>query len=202
MSGWNNHTGMAVCLPQENIDTDQIIPARFMSQPRIDGYEDFLFHDISRDQNGSSKSDFPLNRHSTTSILICGNNFGSGSSREAAAYALYDAGIRVVLATSFGDIFSANAVNNGLLPGIMDSIAWKKLSKLISDEALQCQINLETKTVIAADAEFSFDIEESWRTKLINGWDDIDLTLQHESRISTFEQGRKQLHPWAWPQTP
>ena len=110
MSGWREHEGMAVGLPTENIDTDQLIPARFMSTPRSEGYGDFLLHDVR-----GGDPDFPLNHHPTTTVLVTRRNFGSGSSREAAVYALVDYGIRAVIAPSFGDIFAGNAVNNGLL---------------------------------------------------------------------------------------
>ncbi|MCV6594783.1 MAG: 3-isopropylmalate dehydratase small subunit, partial [Silicimonas sp.] len=116
MAGWTTHSGAALALDRENVDTDQLIPARFMSTPRADGYGDFLLHDLRRDGEGEPVSDFPLNRHPKASILVTGRNFGSGSSREAAVYALIDFGIRVVVAPSFGDIFASNAVNNGLLP--------------------------------------------------------------------------------------
>ena len=199
MSGWSQHKGVAVCLAQNNIDTDQLIPARFMSQPRVDGYQDFLLYDTRRDESGNQLPDFPLNRFADTSILICGHNFGSGSSREAAAYALCDAGIRVVIATSFGDIFSANAVNNGLLPATVSSDVHKTLSELAGTESIQCTIDLPGKTLTAENRQFSFDLDPAWQTKLINGWDDIDLTRHHQSAINAFALQYKQHRPWAWP---
>ena len=112
MAGWSTHTGTAVYLPRDNVDTDQLIPARFMSTPRSEGYGKFLLHDLRRDDRGDLDPDFPLNSHPDASVLIAGANFGSGSSREAAVYALVDAGFRAVIAPSFGDIFASNAVNN------------------------------------------------------------------------------------------
>ena len=202
MSGWSNHSGLAVSLPHNNVDTDQIIPARFMSQPRVDGYQDFLFHDVRRDDKGQLDAAFPLNRFSNASLLICGNNFGCGSSREAAAYALFDAGIRVVVATGFGDIFAANSVNNGLLPALLKQQDKEKLDTLVGDGAVECKVDLETKTISTGLHQFEFKIDESWRTKLINGWDDIDLTLQFNSQISAFKNTRKQNSSWAWPAKP
>lgn len=201
MSGWTSHSGMAVCLTQNNIDTDQLIPARFMSQPRADGYQDFLLYDVRRKDNGEINPDYPLNRFTETSILICGNNFGSGSSREAAAYALYDAGIRVVMATSFGDIFSANAVNNGVLPATLHIETHRILTEIVGTGSIQCDIDLQTKTVTMKQQQFNFELEASWQTKLINGWDEIDLTLQHQPHIDTFKAQYKKHHPWTWPQT-
>ena len=113
MTGWIRHEGMAAGLPLESIDTDQLIPARFMSAPRSEGYGKFLLHDMRYDAEGNPR-DFPMSPDA--SILVTRRNFGSGSSREAAVYALVDFGIRVVVAPSFGDIFASNAVNNGLLP--------------------------------------------------------------------------------------
>ena len=107
MAGWSSHTGQAVALPRADIDTDQLIPARFMSASRAEGYGQYLMHDL-RDGDHA----FPLDRHPGTSVLVAGPNFGCGSSREAAVYALVDAGIRVVIARTFADIFAGNAVNN------------------------------------------------------------------------------------------
>ena len=109
MAGWSTDKGMAVCLPQANIDTDQLIPARFMSVPRAQGYGRFLLHDMRREETGDLNADFPLNAQEGISVLVAGRNFGSGSSREAAVYALVDSGIRAVFAPSFGDIFASNA---------------------------------------------------------------------------------------------
>ncbi len=111
MTGWTKIEGRAVALAQANVDTDQLIPARFMSAPRSAGYGAFLLHDARQDQ-----ADHVLNRHTRADVLITRRNFGSGSSREAAVYALVDFGIKAVFAPSFGDIFQSNAVNNGLLP--------------------------------------------------------------------------------------
>ncbi len=123
MSGWTKHSGTAVALDLESVDTDQLIPARFMSTPRSEGYGRFLLHDIRNDADGAPIADFPLKRIPGASVLVTRRNFGSGSSREAAVYALVDFGIRVVIAPSFGDIFAANAVNNGLLPAQISATA-------------------------------------------------------------------------------
>ncbi|MFK7889230.1 MAG: 3-isopropylmalate dehydratase small subunit [Granulosicoccus sp.] len=200
MSGWSKHSGQLVHLALDNVDTDQIIPARFMSQPRVQGYAEFLFHDLRRDSAGDMSADFPLNRHSEASILLCGENFGTGSSREAAAYALLDAGIKVVVATSYGDIFAANAVNNGLLPAIIDKSDKKQLHETLSDVgALDCSVDLELCQLSFAGQTIKFAIDETWRTKLINGWDDIDMTRLHVDAISAFATHRRQLFSWAWP---
>lgn len=195
MAGWSIHKGTAVTLPLANIDTDQLIPARFMSVPRSEGYSDYLLHDLRRAPDGTLDPDFPLNGNAKPSILLTGSNFGSGSSREGAVYALVDAGFRAVIAPSFGDIFSSNAVNNGLLPARVSDADWDALSGAIGD----AQIDLEHGTITIGASQVSFALEDSWRVKLINGWDDINLTKQHDAQIATYKTQRHQSEPWAWP---
>ncbi|NNK78969.1 MAG: 3-isopropylmalate dehydratase small subunit [Litoreibacter sp.] len=199
MSGWTRHEGQAVALPLANIDTDQLIPARFMSVPRSEGYGDYLLHDMRRDDDGALLADFPLNRNNAASVLVTGRNFGSGSSREAAVYALVDAGIRAVIAPSFGDIFSSNAVNNGLLPARVDADEIEKLFALLGNGAAEATVDLKEGAVKLAGTTLYFALDESWRIKLINGWDDIDLTQQHAEAISRFKENRSQTASWAWP---
>lgn len=191
------HDGLAVALPLENVDTDQIIPARFMSTPRADGYGSFLLHDLRRDPDGAPRPDFPLDRPEAAgaSILITRRNFGGGSSREAAVYALVDAGFRVVLAPSFGDIFSGNAANNGLLPARLDPAV---IERLLARAPLPLSIDLEARTVRTGDESQSFEIDPSFRSKLINGWDDIDITASYGAEISEFVAARRAARPWLW----
>ncbi len=196
MTGWTTHTGAATLLAQENIDTDQLISARFMSVPRAQGYGEFLLYDQRYDPDGTP-TDHPLN-HARPTILIAGRNFGSGSSREAAVYALVDFGIRAVLAPSFGDIFASNAVNNGLLPA---RIRDETFAALAGSPPGEIAIDLQGRTLAFAGKTADFKLEPVWQTKLINGWDDIDLTHQHTADISAFEQNRQQQHPWSWPGT-
>ena len=199
MAGWTTHTGRALALAIDNIDTDQLIPARFMSIPRSEGYGHYLLHDMRRDINERLLSDFPLNCHDGCSILIVGRNFGSGSSREAAVYALIDAGVRVVIAPSFGDIFSNNAVNNGLLPARVSPEVAGKLTHMLGKSAGEMSIDLGNCTLTFDDFTAAFELDESWRVKLVNGWDDIDLTRQHLPTITRFREIRSQESPWAWP---
>lgn len=196
MSGWTQHMGLAAALPLENIDTDQIIPARFMSAPRASGYGRFLLHDLRRDGD-ALRADFPLNQPQTqgASILITRRNFGSGSSREAAVYALVDAGFRVVIAPSFGDIFASNAVNNGLLPARVSDGAAEAL--LAACPAL-LTVDLDS-LIITGPVTVPFLLDPIWRQKLINGWDDIDLTASHGSAITAFASLRRARAPWVWP---
>jgi 3-isopropylmalate/(R)-2-methylmalate dehydratase small subunit len=199
MNGWSEHTGFAVGLPIDNIDTDQLIPARFMSQPRAAGYGDFLLHDVRRDSKGELDPDFVLQKQTSATVLIAGRNFGIGSSREAAAYALLDAGFCAVVASGFGDIFAANAVNNGLLPAQVENNKLDELQQLIGSDATPCTINLLNSTLSIGASTVPFDLDESWQKKLISGWDDIDLTLAESRRIEDFRIRYFEGAPWTLP---
>lgn len=199
MSGWSEHTGTAVSLRINNIDTDQLIPARFMSQPRADGYGDFLLHDVRRDSNGEIDPEFVLQKQKEATVLIAGRNFGIGSSREAAVYALLDAGFCAVIASGFGDIFAANAINNGLLPAHVESNELDELQLQVGSDALACTINLLDSTVVIGDNTIRFTLDESWRKKLTSGWDDIDLTLTESRRIENFRLRYFENAPWSLP---
>jgi len=199
MKGWSKHEGAAACLPIENIDTDQIIPARFMSQPRIEGYADFLFHDLRRDEHNQLDPNFVLNRKPTTSVLIAGRNFGIGSSREAAVYALLDSGIRIVISESFGDIFASNAINNGVLPATVTGEQWHLLQLNADNALVRCTVDLTSAHIVMNEHTVSFSIDETWRQKLINGWDDTDFTQQNQVQIDEFRKARLTHARWAWP---
>ena len=199
MAGWTAHKGKALVLPLDHVDTDQLIPARFMSTPRHKGYGDFLFHDLRRDDEGALHPDFALNRVADASILVAGHNFGSGSSREAAVYALIDAGFRVVIAPSFGDIFAANAINNGLLPARIDTEHADGIQNMVGDGAADLHVDLDTRRISLNDHVVPFELDEHWRIKLVNGWDDVDLTHQHDAPIRAYKDNRIQNAPWAWP---
>ena len=199
MAGWSTDKGMAVCLPQANIDTDQLIPARFMSVPRAQGYGRFLLHDMRREETGDLKADFPLSAQEGISVLVAGRNFGSGSSREAAVYALVDSGIRAVFAPSFGDIFASNAVNNGLLPAQIDEVTYVALSQSLERGPQTITIDLSARSLQLGSVEARFSIDDSWALKLMNGWDDIDLTRHHRTAIAAFKNIRYQTTAWAWP---
>lgn len=196
MAGWRKHHGPAVALPRENIDTDQLIPARFMSTPRSEGYGRFLLHDLRYDGAGAVVADFPLTLHPDASVLVTRRNFGTGSSREAAVYALLDFGIRVVVAPSFGDIFASNAVNNGLLPARVETV--EPLLDALSQGPSPARVNLEDQSLTIADITRPFQIDPTWREKLINGWDDIDMTQAHGAQIAAFRAQRASDAPWAF----
>ena len=196
MAGWTHHDGQAIALPLDNVDTDQLIPARFMSIPRAQGYGGHLLYDLRRDETGDLRSDFPVNRWPNASILIAGRNFGCGSSREAAVYALVDAGFRAVIALGFGDIFAGNAVNNGLLPAQVETDMVAALTAATPGTA---QIDLENRQIVMGDVQAEFALGDAARTKLINGWDDIDLTRAEAERITAYRATRAQSAPWVWP---
>ncbi|MEO0363647.1 MAG: 3-isopropylmalate dehydratase small subunit [Pseudomonadota bacterium] len=198
MSGWTRHEGRAARLPAENVDTDQLIPARFMATPRDQGYGGYLLHDLRHDEAGVPR-DHVLNRTPTPTVLIAGRNFGCGSSREAAVYALVDYGIRAVLAPSFGDIFAANAANNGLLAGVIDEPAAAAL-KTAADGA-RAEIDLEARRFRVGEVEGAFALDPIQQKKLINGWDDIALTEAWSAEIAAFRNAYAARSPWAWPAT-
>ena len=185
-----------------NVNTDQILPARYLKLPRAAGLGHTLFHDLRRDLEGNENADFPLNQPSwrDAAILIAGRNFGGGSSREAAVYALYDAGIRCVIAPSFGDIFAQNAVKNGLLPAIVADADVSELGSLIAaDPALPVTVDLERQTIARGNRTFAFSIDEVSRNQLLNGWDDIDLTESYRARIAAFKAADRERRPWTRP---
>ena len=183
MAGWSSHEGIALAMPQDNIDTDQLIPARFMSRLRTDGYGEYLLHDVRR-----KNTEHPLNTHKPT-VLVAGRNFGSGSSREAAVYALVDFGIQAVIAPSFGDIFAGNAVNNGLLPASVNIEDHAILMGLL-DIPQPIHIDLAWCSMRCGQTVVTFEINASARQKLTHGWDDIDLTQQHTQDIKEFSSKR------------
>lgn len=195
MSGWTNLDGTAVALADANIDTDQLIPARFMSQPRKDGYGDFLLHDVRQ-----NAPDHPLNHHRPV-VLVTRRNFGSGSSREAAVYALADFGVRAVFAPSFGDIFAGNAVNNGVLPAQITEDQIETLIAALGSGEAHASVNLATFQATIAGMDISFALDQVRAQKLMNGWDDIDLTTQHTKDTQKFRAARLAAHPWAMPTT-
>jgi 3-isopropylmalate/(R)-2-methylmalate dehydratase small subunit len=195
MSGWTRHEGLAVLLSEENIDTDQLIPARFMTAPRSEGYGRFLLHDARVAPDGMALP-HPLNDTAAT-ILVAGRNFGCGSSREAAVYALADFGVRAVLAPSFGDIFAGNAVNNGLLPGVIDEVTFTALAGYLGEPGL-VSVDLDAMTVGFGDRQAPFALDPVWRTKIMRGWDDIDLTASHRPALEAFAETRRAMG-WTWP---
>ncbi len=185
----------AFALPMDNVDTDQLIPARFMSTPRSEGYGQFLFHDLK-------PSDAPSLIPPQTRVLVAGSNFGCGSSREAAVYALVDFGVQVVIAHSFGDIFASNAVNNGLLPARIKLEDASILQDRLSTDLATLGVDLERQSIAAGNVTIPFDIDPVWKLKLLNGWDDIDLTRTYAETIKDFCTIYRIRSPWTVPSKP
>lgn len=184
----------AVPLPIENVDTDQIIPARFLKATTRDGFGDNLFRDWRYDKNNNKIADFVLNNAKFSGkILVGGRNFGSGSSREHAAWAIHDFGFKVVVSSFFADIFKNNALNNGLLPVQVSEAFLKKIFSAIEKDAnTKFKVDLEnqTFTILATGESTSFDINSYKKTCLLNGYDDIDYLISIKDKIEAFEQTR------------
>lgn len=193
----------AMPLRLANVDTDQILPGRFMRKPRADGYHHYLFHDLRRQSDGTLRSDFPLNdpRFASAPILVADRNFGGGSSREGAVYALVDQGIRAVIAPSFGDIFYSNATKNGLLPIRLPIEVIERIWAVAeADPSAPLTIDLMGQTVrVANEAPVTFEIDAFRKECLLNGIDDIDLTLDHAAAIDGFEAADRATRPWRAP---
>ena len=192
-------TTTACALPLAGIDTDQLIPARFMKRSRADGYGQYLLHDMRFDETGQARPDFPLNAASAAGaeVLVTRRNFGAGSSREAAVYALVDFGFRCVIAPSFGDIFASNAVNNGLLPATVSEADAEEILSLLPSTGAAITIDLRDGLIRLGNRTFSFSVDPIWRTKLLNGWDDLDLTVSLADGITGFEARDAHQRPWA-----
>lgn len=199
MQPFTCHTGLAVMIDSANIDTDQIIPKQFLSKVTRDGFGVHLFHDwrYLDDAGDVPNPDFTLNkpRYSGASILLAQENFGCGSSREHAPWALADFGLRAIIAPSFADIFYGNSINNGLLPVKLSANEVRQLmDEVASEEGAQITVDLTTcKVTSPSGAEFSFTLAESARHKLLNGLDAIGLTLSHGMQISEYES---QIPSW------
>lgn len=185
---------LAVPLPIENVDTDQIIPARFLKATTREGFGENLFRDWRFDKSGASKEDFVLNKNTYKgSILVAGKNFGSGSSREHAAWAIHDYGFKVVVSSFFADIFKNNALNNGLLPvQVSESFLLTLLKAIESNPTTLIKVDLEEQLITITDsgASESFDINPYKKECLLNGYDDIDFLLSIKEKIVQFEKSR------------
>jgi len=200
MEKFTTHTGTAVPLRRSNVDTDQIIPAVYLKRVTRTGFGDGLFAAWRNDP------DFVLNRPEAqgASVLVAGPDFGTGSSREHAVWALQDAGFRVVLAARFGDIFRGNAGKAGLLAAVVDQKVVERLWELVEEApGTTVTVDLERRLVLAGDGpeaiRDSFDIDDYTRWRLLEGLDDIGITLTHVDEIDAYEAGRSDLRPRTLP---
>ena len=193
MEKFTTHTGVAVPLTRSNVDTDQIIPARYLKRVSRTGFEDGLFSNWRENEPG-----FVLNQdaYRDASILVAGPDFGTGSSREHAVWALKDYGFRVVISSRFADIFRGNAGKAGLLAGVMEEsdieLVWKLLEQHPGETAT---VSLADRTVTVGDNTFTFEIDDYTGWRLAEGLDDIGLTLRNEDAIERFEARRPAFKP-------
>jgi 3-isopropylmalate/(R)-2-methylmalate dehydratase small subunit len=200
MEPFTRFTAVAAPLDMSNVDTDKLLPNRFFRKARGNGLQQYLLHDIRFNADGSEKPDFVLNQKPwrEARILVAGPNFGSGSAREGAVYALADYGVRAVVAPSFSDIYAGNMLQNGLLPVVLPQDVCDGLrAQLRERPGAQLTIDLQEQTVMAPDgAVHRFEIDPGPRERLLQGQDDIDLILAHSKAIEAFEQRYLEQNPW------
>jgi 3-isopropylmalate/(R)-2-methylmalate dehydratase small subunit len=197
MEKFQTITSTYVPLPIENVDTDQIIPARFLKATTREGFGDNLFADWRYDKEGNPKADFVLNNPASGQILVAGKNFGSGSSREHAAWAIAGYGFKVVVSSFFADIFCNNALNNGILPVVVsDAFLSELFASSDKNPQATVTVNLEEQTIInnATGHSESFEINAYKKGCLLNGLDDIDFLLSNKDKIVAYEQQRAYVY--------
>ncbi len=200
MEKFTELTAPACPIDIANLNTDALLPARFLKLPRSAGLGKFLLQDLRCDADGHERPNFPLNRPPwrDARILVGRRNFGCGSSRESAVYALVDRGIRCVIAPSFGDIFAGNAVQNGLLTAVVGEDEAAGLIHALNDEpSLPVTVDLEKQTLLCGGRAIPFMIDPIRRARLLNGWEDIDLTRSYGDRIAEFKAMDRLRRPWA-----
>lgn len=204
MEKFKELSGVAVPMPMSNIDTDKIIPKQFLKTIKRSGLKDGLFYEMRNDVDGNRIDDFVLHRapYDKAQILVAGENFGCGSSREHAPWALLDFGIRCVIAASFADIFYNNCFKNGILPVILPQAHVDALMAVAEDASNpELTIDLEKQEVRGPNGiTFAFELDGFRKTCLLDGLDDIGLTLQKEAAIASYEDTHRQTMPWLYQQ--
>jgi len=197
MKKFNILKGIPANLPMLNVDTDMIIPKQFLKTIKRTGLGKSLFFEMRYDEKGNKKENFVLNKkpYDSSTILLTGKNFGCGSSREHAPWALLDFGIRCVISPSFADIFYNNCFKNGMLPIILEQ---KKIEELIqySERKESIEVNLTKQEIIFGNKRINFEVDEFKKKCLLNGLDDIALSLEKENKISLYENENKKRKPW------
>ena len=201
--------GLVACIDRDNIDTDQIIPTEYLKSIKKFGFEDYLFDGwrylddgklgITKEQRQINE-DFILNNapYDEASILLTRDNFGCGSSREHAVWALRDFGIKTVIASSFGDIFYNNCFKNGVLPIKLSKEQIEELFSQTQDTSNEITVSLDAKKLTIASVEYSFEVEDNLLERIIYGLDDVDITLQDKDVIREFEESRMKSKPWIY----
>ena len=207
MTNINSIKGIVASIDRDNIDTDQIIPTEYLKSIKKFGFGEYLFdgwrfHDqgklgMSIDQRDLNH-DFILNKetYANSSVLLTRDNFGCGSSREHAVWALRDFGIKAVIASSFGDIFYNNCFKNGVLPIVLNKDQIQDLFLQYENSVSDMTINLETKLIDTGNRQISFDVDDNLLERIIYGLDDVDITLKHKDLIKRFEEERMKEKPW------
>ena len=199
--------GIVGYIDRDNIDTDQIIPTEYLKSIKKFGFEDYLFdgwryHDDGRlgvkKEDREINEDFILNKapFNESKILLVRDNFGCGSSREHAVWALRDFGIKAVIASSFGDIFYNNCFKNGVLPIQLTKDQIEELFQRIKDKIIELSVDLQKRIITIDDKEVNFDVEDHLIDRIIYGLDDVDITLKSKDKIFNFENNRKEIRPW------
>ena len=191
MSGFKTLIGKAVALDRVNVDTDQIIPKQFLKRIEKTGFGQFLFYGWRYLEEGKLNPEFELNQpeNQNASILVANENFGCGSSREHAPWALQDYGFKVIIAPSFADIFYQNCLKNGVLPIKLEKEKVDYLLNAAKNQPYELKINLEEETLSDSQGfSASFPVTAYWKKMLVNGWDEIEITLQLDEKISSYEQ--------------
>ena len=202
-------SGTVACIDRDNIDTDQIIPTEYLKSIKKFGFEDYLFDGwryLDQGKLGIAKNqreineDFILNNtpYDESSILLTRDNFGCGSSREHAVWALRDFGFKVVIASSFGDIFYNNCFKNGVLPIQLSKVQIEALFSQAQDVVTDITVSLDAKKLLAGDIEYDFVVEDNLLERIIFGLDDVDITLKDKNIIREFEESRKKTKPWIY----
>ena len=192
MKSFKKLTGIIASMPQVNIDTDAIIPKQFLKTIERTGLGKHLFHEKRYDQNNNLNNDFVLNKQpwNQAEIIVAGDNFGCGSSREHAPWALLDFGISCIIATSFADIFYNNCFKNGVLPLVLNEKIVEEISDL-AEHGIEISIDLEEQQIIAQNKLYKFDIDPYRKHCLLNGLDDIGITLENKETIDSYEEKLK-----------
>jgi 3-isopropylmalate/(R)-2-methylmalate dehydratase small subunit len=199
LEAFTRHQGLCAALSRNDVDTDQIIPKQFLKRTTRDGYGEACFFDWRYDASGQPRPDFELNdpAYAGASVLVTGHNFGCGSSREHAAWALLGYGIRAVIAPSFGDIFTVNAFQNGLLPVLLPATTAEQLRERVSRrDGYQLTVDLKDQRVFDGEGRSAnFELEGYWKDCLLSGLDPIGMALSHSDAIAAFESTRSPLLP-------
>ena len=204
MKAYKNHTSVAALMNRSNVDTDQIIPKQFLKKVERTGFGIHLFHDWRFLDDGSENPEFELNKPAFkgAKILVAGDNFGCGSSREHAPWAIEDFGFNTIISTSYADIFYSNCFKNGILPiRVSKEELTALMAEIDANEGIEFTVDLPAQTVTTPGGiVINVEVDPFRKQSLIEGADDISWTLKHEAKISEFEAKNKQQFPWLWPE--